>query len=103
MKQKHKSETTYSCEGVPIHAAKGLHERAMDIIKNRCQEKGMALDLGCGSGAFSKRLQMEGYVTTSVDLSLDTFSLDSECYEADFNSNFSERFAHNSFAVIVAL
>jgi len=103
VKQKHKSETSYSCEGVAIHAAKGLHEHAIEVIQNRCQVRGKVLDLGCGSGAFSKRLQTLGFETTSVDLSLDTFSLDSESCEVDFNSDFSERFAQDSYDVIVAL
>lgn len=103
MKQKHKSETTYSYEGVPIHAAKGLHECAIDVIQNHCQGKGKVLDLGCGSGAFSKRLQTTGFVTTSADLSLDTFALNSECCEIDLNSNFSERFVNQNYDVIVAL
>ena len=103
MRQKHKSETTYSCEGVPIHAAKGLHERAAEVILNRRQGKGNVLDLGCGSGAFSKRLQTIGFTTTSVDLSLDTFSLNSESCEVDFNSEFSERFAQKNYDAIVAL
>lgn len=103
MKQKHKSESLYTYEGVPIHAAKGLHERAIEVIQNRCQGRGKVLDLGCGSGAFTKRLQTIGFETTSVDLSLDTFALNSECYEIDLNSNFSERFANREFDVIVAL
>lgn len=103
MKQKHKSETTYSCEGVSIHAAKGLHECAAEVIQSRSQVRGRVLDLGCGSGAFSKRLQTIGFLTTSVDLSLDTFSLNSECYEVDFNSDFSERLTNHDYDVIVAL
>jgi 2-polyprenyl-3-methyl-5-hydroxy-6-metoxy-1,4-benzoquinol methylase len=103
VKQKHKSDTTYSCEGVPIHAAKGLHELATDVISNRCKGRGKVLDLGCGSGAFSKRMQTLGFATTSVDLSLDTFSLNSESCEVDFNSDFAERFSREKFDVIVAL
>lgn len=70
---------------------------------NRRQGRGRVLDLGCGSGAFSKRLQTIGFTTTSVDLSLDTFSLRSESCEVDFNSEFSERFAQNNYDAIVAL
>lgn len=103
MKQKHKSESSYTYEGVPIHAAKGLHECTMDVIQKRCGGKRKALDFGCGSGAFSKRLQDNGFTTTSVDLSLDTFALGSECYEIDLNTNFSERFANQNYDVIVAL
>jgi SAM-dependent methyltransferase len=103
MKQKHKAESLYTYEGVPIHAAKGLHEGAMDVIQKHVKGKMTALDFGCGSGAFSKRLQDNGYRTTSVDLSLDTFALKSECYEIDLNSDFSQRFSDGNYDVIVAL
>jgi 2-polyprenyl-3-methyl-5-hydroxy-6-metoxy-1,4-benzoquinol methylase len=103
MKQKHKSESLYTYEGVPIHAAKGLHEGAMDVIRKHAKGKVTALDFGCGSGAFTKRLQDNGFRTTSVDLSLDTFALRSECYEMDLNSDFFQRFSSRDFDVIVAL
>jgi SAM-dependent methyltransferase len=103
VKQRHKSATSYNYEHVPIHAAKGLHEHAINVIQNRCKKGNKVLDLGCGSGAFSRRLQTNGFITISVDLSLDTFSLESECCEIDLNSNFSERFAGDNYDAIVAL
>jgi SAM-dependent methyltransferase len=103
MKQKHKSEGVYTYEGVPIHAAKGLHEGAMEVIQKHAKGKVAALDFGCGSGAFTKRLQNNGYTTTSVDLSLDTFALKSESYEIDLNTDFAQRFSGRNFDVIVAL
>lgn len=103
MKQQHKADGIYFYEGVPIHAAKGLHERAIEVIKNRCKGRGKILELGCGSGAFSKRLQLNSFTTSSVDVSLDTFALNSESHEIDLNSNFSEQFADKNFDAIVAL
>lgn len=103
MKQKHKDEGINTYEGVPIHSAKGLHEHATEEIKKCCKGKATVLDIGCGSGALSKRLQDNGFTTTSVDLSLDTFFLDSASCEIDLHSNFSERFVGQDFGAIVAL
>jgi SAM-dependent methyltransferase len=103
MRQKHKSESLYTYKSVPIHAAKGLHECAVEVIKKRAKGGITALDFGCGSGAFTKRLQDNGYITTSVDLSLDTFALDSESLELDLNSDFSRHFSGRHYDLIVAL
>lgn len=103
MKQNHKTETPYNYKGITIHAAIGLHEYAIDVILKRCRKNGHILDLGCGSGAFTRRLQDHGFVTTSVDLSLDTFALDSERCEIDFNTDFANRLAGKKYDAIVAL
>ncbi len=103
MKQQHKAETDYNYAGITIHAAEGLHEFAMDVILKTCPPKAHILDLGCGSGAFTERLQDHGFSTTSVDLSLDTFRLDTDRYELDFNADFAERLAGKKFDAIVAL
>lgn len=103
MKQQHKTETDYNYAGITIHAASGLHEFAMDVVLSTCLPKAHILDLACGSGAFTKRLQDHGFRTTSVDLSLDTFKLGSESYELDFNADFSGRVAKEKYDAIVAL
>ncbi|MBS4097415.1 MAG: class I SAM-dependent methyltransferase [Sulfuricella sp.] len=103
MDQKHKGETSYNYKGIGIHAAQGLHEYAINVVLNCSPEGGRVLELGCGSGAFSKRLQDNGFITTSVDLSLDSFFLDSEKYEIDLNSNFAEKFPGKKFDAVVAL
>jgi len=87
--QIHKADLGYSFMGIPIHAAHGLHEYAMQVIEKKIKNGKKVLDLGCGSGAFSKRLQETGFVTTSVDMALDTFSLKTEAYEVDLNKDFS--------------
>jgi len=103
MKQQHKTETDYNYAGITIHAATGLHEYAMDVVLRKCTPNGHILDLGCGSGAFTKRLQDHGFRTTSVDLSLDTFKLRSERYEFDFNGDFAEQLTGKKYDAIVAL
>lgn len=103
MKQQHKTETFYKYDGIAIHAAPGLHEFALNVILEKCRKNGCVLDLGCGSGAFTKRLQNHGFITTSADLSLDTFALSSESLEIDFNADFATPLAGKSYDAIVAL
>ena len=103
MKQQHTTETAYKYDGITIHAARGLHEYAMNVIHDNCKGNGHVLDLGSGSGAFTKRLQNHGFTTTSVDLTLDTFALSSESYELDFNTDFAAPLAGKSYDAIVVL
>lgn len=103
MEQKHKGETSYNYRGIAIHAAEGLHEYAIDVVRSSCSRSGTVLDLGCGSGAFSKRLQDSGFKTVSVDLSLDSVPLESEKHEIDLNSDFAEGLAGRHYDAIVAL
>lgn len=103
MKQQHTTETVYKYDGITIHAARGLHEYAIDVIHDNCKGNGHVLDLGSGSGAFTKRLQNHGFTTTSVDLTLDTFALSSESYKLDFNTDFAAPLAGKSYDAIVAL
>jgi cyclopropane fatty-acyl-phospholipid synthase-like methyltransferase len=104
MKQQHTTETSYKYDGITIHAARGLHEYAMEVIRDNCNVNGHVLDLGCGSGAFTKRLQNHGFTTTSVDLTLDSFVLSSDSYELDFNNiDFAAQLAGKSYDGIVAL
>ena len=101
--QKHKGDTNYTYQGIPIHAAQGLHEFAIEVRLNKCKSGSNILDLGCGSGAFTKRLQNHGYKTISVDLSLDTFKIQSESHELNFNTDFSEQLKRCNYDAIVAL
>ena len=103
MRQQHTTQTAYKYDGITIHAAAGLHEFAMEVILNNCKGNKRVLDLGSGSGAFTKRLQDHGFTTTSADLTLDTFALGSKSYELDFNADFASPFSGESFDVIVAL
>jgi SAM-dependent methyltransferase len=103
LKQQHTTQTDYKYEGITIHAARGLHEYAIKLISENCKNNGRILDLGSGSGAFTKRLQSYGFTTTSVDLTLDTFALSSESYELDFNMDFTGPLIGKNFDVIVAL
>jgi SAM-dependent methyltransferase len=103
MEQHHRPDTDEQYGGISIHAAPGLHASAMDILLRHCKAGGAVLDLGCGSGAFTKRLQDHGYRTTSVDLSLRDFALPSESLEMDLNGEFADRLDAKQFDAIVAL
>ena len=82
--QLHRTETDYNYKGRSIHASVGLHETSMEKInEDEMSDTKHILELGCGSGAFSQRLLDHGYFTTSVDLNLDNFSVETEALEVD--------------------
>ena len=104
MKQQHKTETEYNYKGSMIHASEGLHEVAIGILNAEHPSGGKhVLDLGCGSGAFTKRLCDNNFSTTSVDILLDSFNLNTVALEIDLNSNFSETLSVKHYDAIVAL
>lgn len=64
----HKTETGRYYEGIPIHAAGGLHEAVADLVKARVPHGNTVLELGAGSGAMTERLLDLGYNLYPVDL-----------------------------------
>jgi len=102
--QKHKNFTGYNYRGIPIHASPGLHECVSELIEsNNTGGDSFVLDLGCGSGAFTKRLQDKGYKTISADINLDSFTLQSEAHKIDLNSDFYLNIPKRKYAFIIAL
>lgn len=97
-------ETGNNYKGLTIHATTGVHKFAMQRILELCKgEKGHVLDLGCGSGAFSQRFIDYGFKTTSVDISADKLSINTEHFSLDLNRDFVEHLSHRKYDFIVAL
>lgn len=102
--QTHKVQTGYYYKGHTIHATRGLHERAMEMLLAIYPAGGKhVLDMGCGSGAFTQRLHDHGFTTTSADIDLGTFALNSEAHQLDLNGDFHTTLGTQRYEVIVAL
>ena len=67
---RHRSKTGRHFENVPIHAAQGLHERAMELVRQHFPPHAKIADIGAGSGAFSMRLRAYGYDPLPIDLDI---------------------------------
>jgi 2-polyprenyl-3-methyl-5-hydroxy-6-metoxy-1,4-benzoquinol methylase len=102
--QQHKTDTGYTYKGHTIHATRGLHEYAMEKLLAIYPSGGKhVLDIGCGSGAFTQRLHDHGFTTTSTDIDLSAFALNSEAHQLDLNANFHTVLGTQRYEVIVAL
>ena len=64
----HRADTGRSYAGISMHAAPGVHEHALRLLKSRLPVGGSVVDIGTGSGALSARLHDAGYEVTACDI-----------------------------------
>jgi SAM-dependent methyltransferase len=64
----HRADTGLYYEGLPIHAAPGVHEDAVALLLDHLRPPARILELGAGSGAFTKRLLDAGFDVEAADL-----------------------------------
>jgi SAM-dependent methyltransferase len=64
----HRACTGLYYEGLPIHAAPGVHEDAIALLLDHLRPPARILELGAGSGAFTKRLLAAGFDVEAADL-----------------------------------
>ena len=103
-KQSHKSLSGLSYKGIPIHAAAGLHEAVVEKIQESNPQGGNhILELGCGSGGLTQRLEDNGFQVRAVDLSLDSFAAKAEAVELDLNRDFAENLDERNYDLILAI
>lgn len=70
-----------------IRANPALHAEALQVVKKALPEGAKIIDVGAGQGAFSLRLQDDGFKVTAVDTNAPDFKAKSVPYtKVDFNS-----------------
>lgn len=67
----HRTATDRHYAGVVMHAAPGTHEAAIGVLRSVAPAGTRVLDVGAGSGSFSRRLRDAGWSPTALDLSVD--------------------------------
>lgn len=55
-------------KGIRIHAAAGIHEHALDLLRRERGGRARVLEVGCGSGALTARLDDAGYDVVASDV-----------------------------------
>lgn len=64
----HRGYTGLFYDGIPVHAPPGVHEEAFTLLRAHLAPPARVLELGAGSGAFTKRLLNAGFQVEAVDL-----------------------------------
>jgi 2-polyprenyl-3-methyl-5-hydroxy-6-metoxy-1,4-benzoquinol methylase len=64
----HRTEAARSYKGHNVHAAPGVHEYAVDLVRAALPEGGRVLEVGAGCGALALRLRDAGYDVVPTDL-----------------------------------
>lgn len=84
--------------GYCVHAYPGLHARLEEVLLQHARE-GSLLDLGCGSGAWGKRMLDRGFAVTGIDIEPGGRPFDFLCL--DLNQDFANR--TGSYDVVTAI
>lgn len=90
--------------GIPVFAAPGVHEYALELLRAQVAAGARVLELGAGSGAMSQRLADAGYAVSGCDLFADNFTPGDAIpfHVADLNTGFSS-LLEGGWEAIVAL
>jgi SAM-dependent methyltransferase len=82
----HRSETGLEYQGLQMHVPPGVHEGVIELLTEHLQTSARILDLGAGSGAFTRRLHDAGYAVHAADMDLQGWSVvDVRVTQVDFN------------------
>jgi SAM-dependent methyltransferase len=69
----HRFRGSSEYQGIPIHAAPGVHEFGAHLAQQYLPAEASILDVGCGSGALSARLLDAGFSVLATDIELTGF------------------------------
>lgn len=103
MQQFHRSTNNYHYSGIPIHAGVGLHECASELCLATLPKNSTILELGSGSGAFTKRLMDLGFKVLSCDIDPIGFAAEVKSMKVDLNKDFADLFSEYNVQAIVCL
>lgn len=93
-----------SYKGIPIHAAKGLHEACFELVKGRIPPGSYCLDIAGGSGAFSQRLLDAGYRVQANDVDASSWmAAGVPIWNLDLNAPIPETYSCNKFDMVIAI
>jgi len=83
----HRGRTGLVYEGTPIHAPPSVHEDVWGVLRRHVPAGSKVLDIGAGSGAFSRRLLEARYHVHAVDLDDEGWSVAGvEIHRQDLNA-----------------
>lgn len=104
VKHKGSGDTRENYKGIPIHAAKGVHQGIGEILQQRLPPGSRVADLGAGDGALSLRLRDLGFEVVAFDLDISGWKLkELPCFQADLDRDLSVLDAKGPFAAICAV
>ncbi|MCF6744886.1 class I SAM-dependent methyltransferase [Blastococcus sp. KM273128] len=64
----HRTAAVWSYRGHGVHAAPGVHEYALELVRQQLPEGGRILEVGAGCGALATRLMEAGFDVVPTDL-----------------------------------
>jgi SAM-dependent methyltransferase len=101
--QLHRGGTDRAFEGAAIHAAPGVHKKALELMSREFKAGGRVADIGAGSGALSLRLQRAGFRPVAVDLAIDSMPPGIEFVEANVCTSLVDALGEESVDDAVAV
>src|SRR5471032_1664833 len=91
-------KTSETYQGIPVHAANGVHEPVTNLLLERLPRGARVADLGAGHGALTRRLRDNDFKVTAFDLDCSDWLVeDVACYHCDFNGALDAVAQHGTF------
>jgi SAM-dependent methyltransferase len=98
------AKTAEHYEGIPIHAAPGVHHAVAQEVRAVIGTLGRVLDLGAGQGALSQRLSDMGFDVIAVDITVDDWAArDVQCIVVDLDESWLPLHAMGPFDAVCAV
>lgn len=104
MRHRGTDETEEAYRGVAVHAARGVHQKVVEIVRGKVAPGARVLDLGAGQGALSLRLHDAGFQVAAFDLDPSDWRVPQvPCHALDFDRDLGRIAEHAPFAAICAV
>jgi len=96
--------TEDSYDGLPIHAAKGVHGAIEGLLRARLPAAASVADIGAGSGALSQRLFDAGFKVSAFDMERNDWqAAEVECHPCNANESLDAIAPYGPFDAICAV